>query len=58
MMSKLRWGIAGMPGAWRPHLMCYDMDGIPIYSGPADDNTTTYSKLVRICSHGSPAPGF
>jgi hypothetical protein len=69
MMSKLSWGVAGMPGAWRPHLMFYfpssetpnwgaDMDGIPIYSGPADDNTTTYSILVPVWSDGSPAPGF
>lgn len=69
MMSKLSWGVAGRPGAWRPHLMFYfansqapdwgaDMDGIPIFSGPADDNTTTYSILVPVWSDGSPAPGF
>jgi hypothetical protein len=69
MMSKLSWGVAGKPGAWRPHLMFYfpnsrapdwgaDMDGIPIFSGPADDNTTTYSILVPVWSDGSPAPGF
>jgi hypothetical protein len=34
------------------------MDGIPIFSGPADDNTTTYSILVPVWSDGSPAPGF
>ncbi|HEX3982900.1 MAG TPA: hypothetical protein VHX12_04335 [Acidisoma sp.] len=69
MMSKRSWGVAGRPGAWRPHLMFYfsnsqapnwgaDMDGIPIYSGPADDDTTTYSVLVPVWSDGSPAPGF
>lgn len=69
MMSKHGWGVAGQPGAWRPHLMFYfsnsqapkwgsDRKGVPIYSGPADADTTTYSILVPVWSDGSPAPAF
>jgi hypothetical protein len=63
MMSKLSWGVAGMPGAWRPHLMFYfphseapdwgaDMDGIPIYSGPAE---TTPPPIRYWCRSGPTA---
>jgi hypothetical protein len=69
MMSKQSWGVAGRPGAWRPHLMFFfpksaapnwgdNMDGTPVVSGPADADMTMYSILVPIWSDGSPAPGF
>lgn len=69
MMSKQSWGVAGRPGAWRPHLMFFfsnsqapnwgdNMDGTPVFSGPADADMTSYSVLVPIWSDGSPAPGF
>lgn len=69
MMSKLSWGVAGRPGAWRPHLMFYfpnaqapnwgaNIDGTPVSSGAADDNTTVYNVLVPVWSDGSPAPSF
>ncbi|MGH8200873.1 MAG: hypothetical protein ACREVO_11000 [Steroidobacteraceae bacterium] len=69
MMSKQGRGVAGRPGAWRPHLMFFfpkseapnwgdNMDGTPVFSGPADADMTMYSVLVPIWSDGSPAPGF
>lgn len=69
MMSKQSWGVGGNPGAWRPHLMFYfpnaqapnwgaNIDGTPVLSGAADDNTTVYNVLVPVWSDGSPAPSF
>lgn len=69
MMSKESWGVAGRPGAWRPHLMFYfpngqtpnwgaNLDGTPVFSGPADDNNTMLVIPVPVWSDGSPAPGF
>ncbi|MGH8290629.1 MAG: hypothetical protein ACREV7_16685 [Steroidobacteraceae bacterium] len=68
MMSKRSWGVGGMPGPWRPHLMFYfpsrqapnwgaNLGGTPVIAS-ADDHTTVFVVEVPVWSDGSPAPGF